>query len=200
MDLEQELGRACGSCRRCPLAEGRSRVVVSRGAPDARLMLIGEAPGAQEDATGLPFVGRSGQLLDSLLASAGIDGARETYLCNVVKCRPPGNRRPTAAELAACRPWLERQLEAVDPALVLLMGATALEGVLGIKGGITRLRGRWRPWRGTWLMPLLHPSYLLRFGSTVAGSPRALTLADLRAVRLRLDRLDDPAPPTDSAG
>jgi len=88
----------------------------------------------------------------------------------MVKCRPPGNRRPTGAELAACRPWLERQLEAVDPALVVLLGATAVEGVLDIRGGITQLRGRWRPWRGRWLMPLLHPSYLLRFGSTAPGS------------------------------
>lgn len=200
MDLERELREACGSCRRCPLAGHRSQVVVSRGDPTARLMLIGEGPGAQEDASGLPFVGRSGQLLDELLAAAAIDGPRETYICNVVKCRPPGNRRPTAAELEACRPWLERQLEAVDPALVVLLGATAVEAVLGIRGGITQLRGRWRPWRGRWLMPVLHPSYLLRFAATAPGSPRALTAADLRAVRRRLDRLDDPAPPTDSDG
>jgi DNA polymerase len=197
---EQELHTACGACRACPLALSRQQVVVSRGDPSARLMLIGEGPGAQEDATGLPFVGRSGQLLDELLAAAGIQGSRETYICNMVKCRPPGNRRPTGAELAACRPWLERQLEAVDPALVVLLGATAVEGVLDIRGGITQLRGRWRPWRGRWLMPLLHPSYLLRFGSTAPGSPRALTAADLRAVRHRLDRLEDPSPPIDSDG
>ncbi|MCP9848713.1 uracil-DNA glycosylase [Cyanobium sp. Morenito 9A2] len=197
---EKALRTDCAGCRRCPLAEGRQQVVLSRGNPSARLMLIGEAPGAQEDASGLPFVGRSGQLLEALLVAAGLDSAQDTYICNVVKCRPPGNRKPTAAELAACRPWLDRQVELVDPALVLLLGASALDGVLGIKGGITRLRGQWRPWGSRWVMPLLHPSYLLRFGSIEPGSPRALTAADLRAVHARLKRLDDLAPPLDSGG
>ncbi|MFM7436555.1 MAG: uracil-DNA glycosylase, partial [Vulcanococcus sp.] len=123
----EQLALACAACHRCGLAAGRQRVVVSRGNPRARLLVIGEAPGAQEDAQGQPFVGRSGQLLDRLLAAAGIDVATEAYICNVVKCRPPGNRKPTAAELAACRPWLEQQIALVDPPLVLLVGATALQ-------------------------------------------------------------------------
>lgn len=171
---------------------------MSRGDPAARLMLIGEAPGAREDAVGQPFVGRAGQLLDRLLAGAGIDSCRDAYLCNVVKCRPPDNRRPSAAEMGACRPWLEQQIRLVDPALILLLGATALEGVLGVRGGITRLRGQWRAGEGSLLsgralMPLLHPSYLLRHASEVEGSPRWLTRADLLAVRRRLDGIG-PAP------
>jgi uracil-DNA glycosylase len=181
----------CAACRRCDLAAERQQVVVSRGNPAARLMLIGEGPGAQEDSAGLPFVGRSGQLLDQLLAAAGIDSNRDAYVANVVKCRPPQNRRPKAAEMAACRPWLNRQIDLVNPALILLVGATALEGVLGTKGGITSLRGQWRAseietLRGRRLMPVLHPSYLLRFNSQAQGSPRALTAADFQEVRRSL--------------
>ena len=178
----------CAACRRCDLAADRQQVVVSRGNPAARLMLIGEGPGAQEDSAGLPFVGRSGQLLDQLLAAAGIDSNRDAYVANVVKCRPPGNRKPKPMELAACRPWLDHQIALVNPAVILLVGATALEGVLGIKGGITSLRGQWHAseieiLRGRRLMPVLHPSYLLRFNSKAEGSPRALTAADFQEVR-----------------
>ena len=184
----QQLTEACAACRRCGLAVGRQQVVVSRGNPAARLMLIGEGPGAQEDSAGLPFVGRSGQLLDQLLAAAGIDSNRDAYVCNVVKCRPPANRKPKPMELVACRPWLDRQIALVNPAVILLLGATALEGVLGIKGGITSLRGQWHAseieiLRGRRLMPVLHPSYLLRFNSQAEGSPRALTAADFLEVR-----------------
>lgn len=192
----QQLALSCAACRRCSLAEGRQHVVVSRGNPAARLMLIGEGPGAQEDLTGRPFVGRSGQLLDQLLAAAGLDSQGEVYLCNVVKCRPPANRKPTAAEMAACRPWLEQQIALVDPLVIGLVGATALEGVLGIRGGITRLRGQWCPGdqgnpnigglQGRLLMPLLHPAYLLRNPSQSAESPRWHTLRDLAELRRRL--------------
>lgn len=190
-----DLAAACANCRRCGLAEGRRQVVLSRGNHAARLMLIGEAPGVQEDEEGFPFVGRSGRLLDQLLAAAGLDRQGDVYICNVVKCRPPGNRRPTTVELAACRPWLEQQIALVDPALIVLLGATALEGVLGIRGGITRRRGQWHAseaevLRGRRLMPVLHPSYLLRFNSQAEGSPRALTAADLREVRSALVPLE----------
>jgi len=193
-DSLQGLALACAHCRRCGLADGRQQVVVARGNPEARLMLIGEAPGAQEDAEGLPFVGRSGRLLDQLLAAAGLDTAADVYICNGVKCRPPNNRKPTAAEMAACRPWLEQQIAAVDPPLIVLLGASALEGVLGIRGGITRRRGQWlsspAEWlRGRRLMPVLHPSYLLRFQAQTEGSPRALTATDLLEVRRALTAL-----------
>jgi uracil-DNA glycosylase len=191
----EQLSEGCRGCRRCGLADGRLQVVVSRGNPAARLMVIGEGPGAQEDASGLPFVGRAGQLLDQMLASVAIDSNSEAYICNVVKCRPPGNRKPTALEIAACRPWLEQQIRLVNPAVILLAGASAMEGVLGIKGGITRLRGQWRmgeqePLAGRWLMPILHPSYLLRNPSREQGSPKWLTWHDLQDVRRRLTQLE----------
>lgn len=191
----EQLSEGCRGCRRCGLADGRLQVVVSRGNPAARLMVIGEGPGAQEDASGLPFVGRAGQLLDQMLASVAIDSNSEAFICNVVKCRPPGNRKPTALEIAACRPWLEQQIRLVNPAVILLAGASALEGVLGIKGGITRLRGQWRrgeqePLAGRWLMPILHPSYLLRNPSREQGSPKWLTWHDLQDVRRRLNQLE----------
>ncbi|MFM7732494.1 MAG: uracil-DNA glycosylase family protein [Cyanobium sp.] len=184
----------CIACRRCPLAAGRQQVVVSRGDPRARLMVIGEGPGAQEDASGLPFVGRAGQLLDQMLASVGIDSNADAYIANVVKCRPPENRKPTALEMAACRPLLLRQIAAVDPAVIVLTGATAVEGVLGVKGGISQLRGQWRQGEGEvlagrWLLPIFHPSYLLRNPSREQGSPKWLTWHDLQAVKRRLDGL-----------
>ena len=186
-----DLALACEACRRCSLGNGRLNAVVSRGNPQARLMLIGEGPGALEDAQGQPFVGRSGQLLDHLLERAGIDSNRDAYVCNVVKCRPPANRKPSGAEMAACRPWLEQQIALVDPPLIVLLGATALEGLLGIRGGITKRRGQWLTseaelLRGRRLMPVLHPSYLLRFNAEAEGSPRALTAADLHHVQRAL--------------
>jgi DNA polymerase len=195
-DLLEVLAGDCAACQRCGLAAGRQQVVVSRGDPRARLMVIGEAPGAQEDASGRPFVGRAGQLLDQMLASVGIDSNRDAYIGNVVKCRPPENRKPTALELAACRPWLWRQITLVDPAVILLTGASALEGVLGVKGGITQLRGRWQqgkeePLAGRWLLPIFHPSYLLRNPSKEPNSPKWLTWHDLQDVRRRLDSLGD---------
>ena len=177
---------ACSSCRACDLATTRQQVVVGRGNPNARLMLIGEAPGAREDATGQPFVGRSGQALDRLLVEVGLQPQSDLYICNAVKCRPPGNRRPRRQELEACRPWLDQQLALIDPAVVVLAGATALEAVLGSKGRMTDLRGRWQRWQGRDVMPIFHPSYLLRNPSTEDGSPVALTRADLVAVRQRL--------------
>ncbi|MFM8258932.1 MAG: uracil-DNA glycosylase [Vulcanococcus sp.] len=186
------LSQSCAACRRCALAAGRQRVVVARGNPEARLMVIGEGPGAQEDEQGQPFVGRSGQLLDRMLESVGIDSNRDAYVCNIVKCRPPENRKPTALEMAACRPWLEQQIQLVDPAVILLAGATAVEGLLGIKGGITKLRGQWRQWEGRWLMPIFHPSYLLRNASKERGSPKWLTWHDLQDVQRRLAQVPGP--------
>ncbi len=185
-----ELAASCDACRGCGLAAGRQQVVVSRGNPGARLMVIGEGPGAQEDASGSPFVGKAGQLLDRMLESVGLDSNRDAYIANVVKCRPPENRKPTAIEMAACLPFLRRQIALVQPQVVLLAGATAVEGVLGIKGGITKLRGQWRQWEGRWLMPVFHPSYLLRNASRERGSPKWLTWQDLQDVRRRLAQLE----------
>ena len=179
----------CSSCDRCGLADSRQQVVVARGNPAAPLMLIGEAPGQQEDESGRPYVGRAGQLLDQLLESAGLNSERDAYICNVVKCRPPDNRKPSRTEMAHCRPWLDQQIALIDPALIVLTGATAVEALLGIKGGITKLRGQWQQWNGRQLLPVLHPSYLLRFGSSAEGSPRWHTRKDLQSVRKKLDQL-----------
>ena len=179
----------CSSCDRCGLAASRQQVVMARGNPAAPLMLIGEAPGQQEDESGRPYVGRAGQLLDQLLESAGLNSERDAYICNVVKCRPPDNRKPSRTEMAHCRPWLDQQIELIDPALIVLTGATAVEALLGIKGGITKLRGQWQQWNGRQLLPVLHPSYLLRFGSSAEGSPRWHTHKDLESVRHKLDQL-----------
>ena len=178
--------RDCEQCTGCDLALTRERVVISRGAATAPLMLIGEAPGAREDALGQPFVGRSGQLLDRLLLEVGLNPESDLYICNAVKCRPPQNRRPKRAELTACRPWLDRQIDQVNPRVIVLLGATAVESLLGIKGGMTQLRGQWLSWDGRDVMPIFHPSYLLRNPSKASDAPTALTRSDLSAVQQRL--------------
>ena len=149
-------------------------------------MLIGEAPGAREDALGQPFVGRSGQLLDRLLLEVGLNPESDVYICNAVKCRPPQNRRPKRAELTACRPWLDRQIDQVNPRVIVLLGATAVESLLGIQGGMTQIRGQWLSWDGRDVMPIFHPSYLLRNPSKASDAPTALTRSDLSAVQQRL--------------
>lgn len=181
-----DLQSQCEACRRCDLAHHRLKAVVGRGNPHSDLMLIGEAPGAEEDAQGRPFIGRSGRLLSELLQEAGLDEEQDLYICNVIKCRPPNNRKPTAKEISQCRPWLEEQIASVNPSLVLLAGATALQTLLGVKSGISKLRGQWHEREGKTFMPVFHPSYLLRFGSRETGSPRALTLEDFQEARRRL--------------
>ena len=188
------LPEVCSACRGCPLAETRQQVVISRGDPTARLMVIGEGPGAQEDASGRPFVGRAGQLLDQMLASVGLDSERDAYVCNVVKCRPPDNRKPTAKEMAACAPWLAVQIAAVNPPIILVAGATALEGVLGLKGGISRLRGQWHPWQGRWVMPVF-AGKTSRPSCAVSVSWCACALCvSVDAAKGRRPRHNDPAP------
>ena len=187
---------ACRSCTACDLASTRQSVVISRGNPVAPLMLIGEAPGAQEDAEGRPFVGRSGRALDALLQEVGLEPDRDLYICNALKCRPPNNRRPKKGELRSCRPWLDQQLSLVNPAVIVLTGATAVEAILGIKGGMTQLRGQWQSWEGRAVMPIFHPSYLLRNPSRQPGAPWDLTRQDLAAVR---QRLCEPWPASGSA-
>ena len=182
-----EVANGCGAC---DLPATQPQVVVSRGNPQACLMVIGEAPGAREDELGKPFVGRSGQLMDRLMDSVGLNPDVDAYICNVVKCRPPKNRRPTAEEIASCRPWLQQQIELVDPYVIALAGSTAVEAILGIKRGITKLRGQWQPWQGRLVMPLLHPAYLLRNPSPVDGAPIALTRSDLMNIRHRLSNVD----------
>ena len=185
----EELTATCLTCQKCELAATRTHVVVSRGNPQAPLMIIGEGPGQQEDETGLPFVGRAGQLLDKILASVNLDSERDVYICNVVKCRPPGNRNPEPQEVDACKPYLLEQIRLVNPKVILLTGAVAVQAILGDKRGITKIRGQWFTWQGYDCMPVLHPAYLLRNPSREVGSPKWLMWQDIQAVRAKLDTL-----------
>ena len=183
----EDLEASCVQCQRCDLAKERHHVVISRGHPSARLMVIGEAPGADEDAQGRPFVGRSGRLLDECLADVGLDQEDDAYICNLIKCRPPGNRRPSPAELKACRPWLDHQIREVNPEILLILGATATATLLECRTPISRLRGAWTEWNGRYVMPSFHPSSLLRNPSREPGKPRALFMADLTSVKHALN-------------
>ncbi|MGO9013164.1 MAG: uracil-DNA glycosylase [Bryobacteraceae bacterium] len=156
-----------GDCRRCRLHEGRTKLVFGVGNERAPLVFVGEGPGADEDAQGIPFVGRAGQLLTQMIEGTakkeGIELRREdVYICNVVKCRPPGNRTPEADEMEICGQFLHRQLAAIAPKAICALGGTAARALTGRKEGVTKLRGRWLEWRGIPVMVSYHPSYLLR--------------------------------------
>jgi len=170
------------SCTKCLLHKERNNVVLCDGSEKAKVMLIGEAPGADEDASGKPFVGRAGKLLNELLKSAGIDRQKDLYICNTVKCRPPQNRKPTDAEKQACRPYLEEQIKKVNPQVIILCGATAMTSFIEDKITITKARGKVFEVKGVKFVPIFHPSYLLRYHSTEEGSPRDVTKKDLRFV------------------
>ncbi len=164
--LLAELEREAAGCTRCPLAAGRTNVVFGVGDPDSDLMFVGEGPGRDEDLRGEPFVGRSGQLLDRLLREElGLTRAR-VYIANVVKCRPPGNRDPHPEEVAACRPYLERQLALVAPRVVVTLGNFAARLLLDTTAGIKTLRGRAYPYGDAVVVPTYHPSFVLRTGAT----------------------------------
>jgi DNA polymerase len=168
-----EVQREARACVRCPLSHGRTQVVFGVGDPRADLMFVGEAPGQQEDLQGEPFVGRSGQLLDRLVfEEMGLTRDR-FYIANTVKCRPPGNRDPEAAEVAACRPWLETQVDLIDPKVVVTLGNFAAKLLLGTAEGITRLRGRAYPFRRGVLVPTYHPAAVLRGAGGLTAQMRA---------------------------
>jgi DNA polymerase len=156
-----------GDCRRCRLHEGRKNLVFGVGNEQAKLVFVGEGPGADEDEQGIPFVGRAGQLLTQMIENTarkeGIPLERgDVYICNVVKCRPPGNRTPEPDEMEICGQFLFRQLETICPKAICALGGTAVRALLGRTEGITRLRGNWQKWRDIPVMPTYHPSYLLR--------------------------------------
>ena len=171
----------------CPLQHTAANLVFADGSPDARIMFIGEAPGADEDRQGLPFVGVSGQLLDRMLASIGLDRG-SAYITNIIPWRPPGNRKPTAAEVTMCQPFVERQIELIAPKLLVFVGGTAAQALLGRTEGITRLRGRWIDYRRDGVviptLPTFHPAYLLR----QPGLKRQ-SWADFLAIRRKLDEV-----------
>lgn len=168
-----ELRSEALSCTRCPLSVGRTQVVFGVGDPQADLMFVGEGPGREEDLQGEPFVGRSGKLLDTLMRQEmGIDRT-QCYVTNVVLCRPPGNRDPLPAEIEACRPYLERRMDLIDPKVVVTLGNFATRLLLATTEGIRRMRGKVYPYRNGHLVPTYHPAAALRGGAEVVAEMRA---------------------------
>lgn len=177
-----------------PLYPSGSAMVIYRGNPQARIAIIGEAPGTEENKQGKPFVGRSGKLLDQILGSVNFDPEEDVFITNAVFRMPPGAggkpiRKPTPDEIQYYKPYLMEIIRLIDPAIMLLSGNAATESILG-EGGITRLRGEWFPWHGRWVMPIFHPAYLLRNPSRQPGSPKALTWQDIREVRRKYDEIN----------
>ncbi len=156
--VQADLGE---DCRRCKLHRKRKTIVFGDGNPRAELVFVGEGPGADEDEQGLPFVGRAGKLLTQMIEAMGLKRS-DVYICNVVKCRPPDNRVPEKDEVAECSPFLFRQLSVIQPKAVVALGASAVGALLGGPVAITKIHGEWIDWRGTKLMPVYHPAYLLR--------------------------------------
>ncbi len=176
-----------------PLFPAGTNMVIYRGSPKAELMIIGEAPGTEEDRQGKPFVGRSGQLLDQMLQAIDLDPENDVFITNAVFRLPPGDggkplRKPTSDEIQFYKPFLLEIIRLVDPKIMLLTGNVATEALLD-RTGITRLRGEWFRWQDRWTMPIFHPAYLLRNPSRAADQPKALTWRDLREVRRKLDTL-----------
>jgi uracil-DNA glycosylase family 4 len=176
-----------------PLYPSGSTMVIYRGNPKARIAIIGEAPGTEENKQGKPFVGRSGKLLDQILESVSFDPSEDIFITNAVFRMPPGSggkpiRKPTPEEIQYYKPYLMEIIRLIDPVIILLSGNAATESILG-ESGITRLRGQWFPWHGRWVMPIFHPAYLLRNPSKQPGSPKALTWQDIREVRRKYDEI-----------
>lgn len=175
----EEIRQEMGDCRRCKLWRTRKNLVFGVGSPQARLMFIGEAPGEEEDHQGEPFVGAAGQLLNRMLGKLTLT-REEIYITNVIKSRPPGNRNPDAEEIAACRPFLLKQIQAIRPHIIVTLGAVATHALLDTKAPLHRLRGNWQQWQGIPVMPTYHPSYLLR-----VPQERIKTWEDMQQVMAR---------------
>ncbi|MBW2244835.1 MAG: uracil-DNA glycosylase [Deltaproteobacteria bacterium] len=171
-----------GDCTRCGLAEGRTKLVFGDGNPNADLMFVGEGPGEQEDLSGLPFVGRAGELLTRMIERGIALPRSEVYICNIVKCRPPGNRTPLATEVSTCRHFLDGQIEAVQPKVIVTLGKPASSLLLGRDIAITRVRGTWHEYKGIPVMPTFHPAFILR---QYTEQNRRLVWEDLKAAAAR---------------
>ena len=185
----EEVKDIAEKCTKCQLAKGRNKVVFGSGPVPCDLMLIGEAPGADEDVQGLPFVGRAGQLLTKILESVGIKRPDDIYIANTVKCRPPNNRAPLPKEQSACAPYLEAQIKLIKPKVILLAGSPAVKAVLKIDEPMSKIRGKWLKLPGTEIsvMPIFHPAYLLRNPSKKKGSPKWQTWEDMQEVKHALE-------------
>ncbi|MBO71517.1 MAG: uracil-DNA glycosylase [Actinobacteria bacterium] len=185
----KKLNSECVECTSCNLSKTRKNVVVGKGNESAQVLIIGEGPGEQEDITGLPFVGRAGKMLDTALSSVDIDPLEDCYITNIVKCRPPNNRKPSAAESEACMPWLSEQVNLLKPKIIILAGSTAVQSFLGINEPISKIRGQWIEKDNIKYMPIFHPSYLLRNPSKNKGKPKWLTWQDLKKVKKELNSI-----------
>jgi len=179
-----EIREELGECTRCKLAAGRKKIVFGVGNPRAKLMFVGEGPGAEEDSRGEPFVGRAGKKLDEMIQAIGLQRS-EVYIANIVKCRPPDNRDPQPDEVGTCAPFLYQQIDAIRPAVIVTLGSPATKTLLDTKVGITKLRGTWHELAGIPVMPTFHPAYLLR-AYTVEN--RTKVWEDLKAARARMDQ------------
>lgn len=177
----EQIWAEIGDCTRCSLCEGRTNVVHTEGNRKARLMFVGEAPGADEDTQARPFVGRAGQLLTKIIEAIGLK-REEVLIGNVNRCRPPGNRPPTEEEASMCKPFLLREIAAVQPEVIVVLGNTAMKNLLNTRQGITKLRGQFQDYQGVKVMPTFHPAYLLR-----DPSKKQETWQDLKKVRDYLD-------------
>ncbi|HEY7680833.1 MAG TPA: uracil-DNA glycosylase [Terriglobia bacterium] len=177
----EQIREDLGDCRRCKLWEGRKNIVFGSGNPKAELVFVGEGPGADEDAQGLPFVGRAGQLLTDMIEKGLKIPRADVYICNIIKCRPPGNRKPERDEVAACRQFVERQLDAIRPRVICALGSTAVETLLGARESMGTLRGQWYEFHGFPLMVTYHPAFLLR-----DPSRKSDTWADLKKILAHL--------------
>lgn len=183
-----ELSDLVSKCTACGLAATRTKTVFSRGTGSSKLCFVGEGPGADEDAQGEPFVGKAGQLLDKMITAMGLE-RDEVYVCNVVKCRPPNNRKPAPVEMGSCSGYLHRQIELIQPDVIVALGGTAMTGLLGVTEGITRIRGTFRLYNGAIpVMPTYHPSYLLRMWGDEAKQKKGEVWSDLQQVLKHMGR------------
>lgn len=186
----ENVRQQCLNCQKCPLGKTRTNIVFSDGVPNSNIVLIGEAPGFNEDMQGKPFVGRAGQLLDKILESVGLSRENDIYICNTLKCRPPENRDPLPEEKKACRFYLDEQLRILKPKIILLCGRVALTSFLPDAGAISKIRGKWFDGpNGAKMMPIFHPSYLLRNPSHKPGSPKALMWEDVQEIKKKYNEI-----------
>lgn len=191
----EKLKKSCANCQKCELYKTRTNIVFDDGIPNHKLMLIGEAPGYWEDQKGKPFVGKAGQLLDKIFECVGLSRQKNVYICNTIKCRPPENRNPLPEEQKACREYLDAQIKLMNPKILLLCGGISAHAILGNDiGGITRIRGKWFDGKafgldGIKIMPIFHPSYLLRNDSREKGSPKWLMWQDIKEIKRVYDEL-----------
>lgn len=194
MEEFEVLRQNCLACTTCKLATTRQNVVFGEGDPKARLMLIGEGPGQEEDRTGRPFVGQAGVLLEQILAAVGLT-RQEIYIGNIVKCRPPQNRNPEPDEVAACDHWLLEQIRLIQPQIIVTLGNVPTQWALGTSLGITKTRGQWSEFKKLSqpirVFPMFHPAYLLRNAVRTVGGPKWLTWQDIKAVKAALELLPE---------